>query len=324
MTVLVTGGAGYIGSHVVLALADAGERAIVLDDLSTGFAASVAGTAELVVGDAGDKTLVRELIAKHGIDRIVHLAAKLNIAESMADPDGYFRANAGKTRSLLEAAAEGGVRRFVFSSTCAVYGIPDRTPIDEDTALRPISPYGESKLMCERMLSEAATTHGMIVASLRFFNVAGADPAGRAGESTKNTTHLVKIACQAALGKREALTIYGNDYPTADGTCIRDYIHVSDLAAAHLAVLDGMGGGYRALNCGYGHGYSVREVIAKVKQVSGVDFAVREGPRRAGDPPALVAQADRIRQEFGWRPRHDSLDAIVRSALAWEKTIDGI
>lgn len=323
MTVLVTGGAGYIGSHAVLALVDAGERVVVLDDLSTGVRAAVPDGVPLVLGDVADGDLVRRTIAAHGVDELMHFAAKIVVPDSVADPLGYYEANTAKTRSLLAAALAGGVRRLVFSSTAAVYGEPDASVLAEDTPPAPINPYGRSKLMSEWMIADAARAHDLRYAVLRYFNVAGADPQGRAGQSTPNATHLIKVACQAAVGTRPKMAIYGEDYDTPDGTCVRDYIQVSDLADAHLAALRRLreGGESMTLNCGYGQGASVREVVEAVKRISGVDFAVERAPRRAGDPAALVADATRIRETLAWTPRFADLDAIVSQALAWERRL---
>jgi UDP-glucose 4-epimerase len=322
MAVLVTGGAGYIGSHAVLALRDAGEAVIVLDDLSTGFRGAVPSDIRLIVGDAGDGSLIRRTIDDYGVEEIVHFAAKLLVPESVADPLGYYLANTVKSRTLFAAAVNAGVQRIVFSSTAAVYGVPAENPVSEEAATAPISPYGASKLMSEWMLRDAAAAHGVRYVALRYFNVAGADPARRSGQSSRVATHLIKVASQAVLGKRRHLDVFGTDYATPDGSCIRDYIHVTDLADAHLAALRYLrrGGTNLVLNCGYGRGYSVLEVIAAVKQVSGVDFPVVFGPRRPGDPPTLVARADRIR-DLGWQPRYDDLATIVEHALAWERTL---
>jgi UDP-glucose 4-epimerase len=323
MAVLVTGGAGYIGSHMVLALLDAGEEVVVLDNLSTGFDWALPPEAKLVVGDMGDEALVGRVIGEHGVKAIAHFAAKIVVPESVADPLGYYLNNTVKSRALIEAAVRGGVEHFIFSSTAAVYGDVDTKPVGEDRPLNPVSPYGRSKLMTEWMLADAAVAHGLRYVVLRYFNVAGADPRGRSGQSTANATHLIKVAAQTALGQRQRIDIYGTDYPTPDGSCLRDYIQVSDLAAAHLDALTHLRGRGESLtlNCGYGTGYSVLEVIEVVKRVSGVDFDVRMSPRRAGDPAAIVAKADRIRERLGWRPRYDDLATIVDQALRWEKAL---
>jgi UDP-glucose 4-epimerase len=321
MTVLVTGGAGYIGSHMVLALIDAGESVVVLDDLSTGSTGAVPPHVDLVHGDVADGALLAQTIARHDIDEIAHFAAKIVVPDSVADPLGYYHANTVKTRSLLETASRAGVERFIFSSTAAVYGEPARSPVAEDAPVSPINPYGRSKLMSEWMLADLAIASPLRYVALRYFNVAGADSHGRSGQSTPNATHLIKVACQTALGKRDSLQVFGTDYPTPDGSCLRDYIQVSDLAHAHLLALRYLreGGESRVLNCGYGRGYSVLEVIDMVKRVSGIDFPVTLTGRRAGDPAALVAQADRIRQALGWQPENDDLETIVRQALEWER-----
>ncbi|PTM41216.1 UDP-glucose 4-epimerase GalE [Bosea sp. 124] len=320
MAVLVSGGAGYIGSHMVLELLDRGESVVVLDNLSTGFWWAVPKEAVLIQGDIGDQALVERIIAEHAITEIAHFAARIVVPESVADPLGYYLNNTVKTRSLLESAVRGGVKRIIFSSTAAVYGEPAVSPVPEEIALEPINPYGRSKLMSEWMLSDVARAHGLNFVVLRYFNVAGADPKGRSGQSSPHATHLIKVAGQAALGQRAALEVFGTDYPTPDGTGIRDYIHVTDLARAHLAALDHLraDGASLTLNCGYGRGYSVNEVVAMVKKVSGVDFPVVYSGRRAGDPAALVARADRIRAELAWQPQHDDLEQIVQQALDWE------
>jgi UDP-glucose 4-epimerase len=323
MAVLVTGGAGYIGSHMVLALLDAGEKVVVVDNLSTGFWWALPKEVELVVGDMGDEALLANVIRDHGISAIAHFAAKIVVPESVSDPLGYYLNNTVKSRALIESAVKGGVKHFIFSSTAAVYGDVDTKPVSEDVTLNPVSPYGRSKLMTEWMLSDAGVAHGLKSVVLRYFNVAGADPAGRSGQSTRNATHLIKVACQAALGERSHLEVFGTDYPTPDGSCLRDYIQVSDLADAHMAALTHLraGGESLTLNCGYGRGYSVLEVIDVVKKVSGVDFPVKLSPRRPGDPPAIVAKADRIRAELGWLPKRDDLEGIVRQALDWERSL---
>jgi UDP-glucose 4-epimerase len=323
MTILVTGGAGYIGSHMTLELRDAGESVVVLDDLSTGFRSAVPSDVPLVVGDFGDEALVRDLLKRHEIDSIIHFAAKIVVPESVADPLGYYSNNTAKARSLLAQAVAAGVNRFIFSSTAAVYGDPQSNPVTEDSVLSPVSPYGRSKLMVEWMLEDVGRAHGLGYVALRYFNVAGADPLGRSGQSTPNATHLVKVAAQAALGLRPKLQVFGADYPTPDGTCVRDYIQVNDLARAHLDALDHLRGGGQSLvcNCGYGHGFSVLEVIETVKRVSGVDFPVELAGRRPGDPAAIVAANDRIKAAFGWTPRYDDLETIVRQALDWERRL---
>ena len=321
MAVLVTGGAGYIGSHMVLALLDAGhESVVVLDDLSTGFDWAVPEGVTLVVGDVADQDLVTRTIREHKIDALAHFAAKIVVPESVSDPLGYYLANTVKTRALIEAAVKAGVRHVIFSSTAAVYGEPEVVPVTETVTLNPINPYGRSKLMSEWMIADAAAALGFTYVVLRYFNVAGADPKGRSGQSTPNATHLIKVATQAALGQRERLDVYGTDYPTPDGSCLRDYIQVTDLAEAHRLALDYLRGDGESLvlNCGYGLGYSVLEVVEVVKKVSGKDFPVRISPRRPGDPARIVAAADKIRDRLGWVPRYDDLQTIVTQALAWE------
>ena len=321
-SILITGGAGYIGSHVALQLRARGERVVVLDDLSRGFRQAVLD-APLVVGNVGDRDTVRAAIAEHGVDTVMHFAAYTVVPESVRDPLKYYGNNTCATRSLLECCLEGEVRHFVFSSTAAVYGIPADGVAAEDTPTAPINPYGSSKLMSEWMLAAVAHASPLRYVSLRYFNVAGSDSVGRIGQATPNATLLVKVACEAAVGKRAEVAIFGTDYPTPDGTGVRDYIHVGDLAAAHLDALQYLraGGGSTTLNVGYGHGYSVRQVLASVERVSGKRLNVREEPRRPGDPPALVARAERIRRELNWQPRLDDLDAIVYTALAWEQRL---
>ena len=321
MTVLVTGGAGYIGSHMVLRLIDAGEDVIVLDNLVTGFDWAVDGRAKLVVGNAGDGDLVAEIIAEQGVEAIIHFAGSVVVPESVTDPLKYYRNNTVVSRSLLEAAVAGGVKHFIFSSTAAVYGMTGLDPVSEEVPLNPLSPYGRSKLMTEMMLADVAAAHPISYGVLRYFNVAGADPGGRVGQSTAGATHLIKVAAQAALGQRDKVGIFGADFPTPDGTGVRDYIHVTDLAEAHALLLDYLrsGGASTTMNCGYGQGFSVREVIQTVRAVTGADMLVEELPRRPGDPASIVAKADKVRQVLGWVPKHDLLPGIVGDAVRWER-----
>ena len=323
MAVLVTGGAGYIGSHMVLDLVDAGESVVVIDNLSTGFRWAVHPNAELVVGDIGNQDLVRSVVRKHNVDAIIHFAGSIVVPESVADPLGYYNNNTVKSRSLMEVAVTTGVRNFIFSSTAAVYGNPKQNPVGEDAAPAPMSPYGSSKLMTEIMLADTANAHDLRYVALRYFNVAGADPQGRSGQSTPRATHLIKVACETALGQRPRMDVFGTDYDTIDGTCVRDYIHVRDLARAHSAALAHLrkGGGSEIFNCGYSQGYSVLQVIDAVKRVSGVDFEARLAPRRAGDPAAIVAKSEKIRAALGWKPELDNLDLIVKHALTWERQL---
>ncbi|MDR3490191.1 MAG: UDP-glucose 4-epimerase GalE [Bradyrhizobium sp.] len=323
MTVLVTGGAGYIGGHMVLGLRDRGEKVVVLDDLSTGFAWAVPEGVELVVADFGDAEMVADIIAKHEIDAIAHFAAKIVVPDSVADPLGYYLNNTAKARNLIETAVRSGVKHFIFSSTAAVYGETGSEPIGEEASLAPISPYGRSKLMVEWMLEDVSRAYDFRYVALRYFNVAGADPQGRLGQSSPKATHLIKRGVQTALGRYASMEIFGEDYQTRDGTCVRDYIQVTDLIDAHLAALDYVRGGGEAavFNCGYGHGLTVKEVIDVVKRVSGVDFKVNVSGRRPGDPASIVAKADRIRSVLGWRPKRDNLDEIVRQALDWERRL---
>ncbi|HLN36706.1 MAG TPA: UDP-glucose 4-epimerase GalE [Xanthobacteraceae bacterium] len=323
MTVMVTGGAGYIGSHMVYELADAGERVVVLDNLSTGFDWAVATGVPLVVGETGDQALVARIIREHGVDAIIHFAASIVVPDSVRDPLGYYRNNTMNSRALIECAVNGGVHHFIFSSTAAVYGNPAESPVKEDSATLPISPYGWSKLMTEIMLRDADSAYGLQHVILRYFNVAGADPKGRTGQSTKAATHLIKVAVETVLGLRPKLDVFGNDYPTPDGTCIRDYIHVSDLVRAHADALRYLRSGAPplTLNCGYGHGFSVLDVIEAVKRVSGVDFKIDMAPRRSGDPAQIVALSERARSKLGWQPRYDDLSTIVRDALNWEREL---
>jgi UDP-glucose 4-epimerase len=319
-SILVTGGAGYIGSHVALQLAARGERVVILDDLSRGFRQATLN-APLVIGRVGDRTLVAQLLKSHEVDTVMHFAAYTIVPESVREPLKYYANNTCSTRTLLESCVEANVRNFVFSSTAAVYGTPADGVAAESTPTAPINPYGSSKLMSEWMLASVAQSSSLRYAALRYFNVAGSDSGGRIGQATPNATLLIKVACEAAVGKRAHVSIFGTDYPTADGTGVRDYIHVEDLATAHVDALTYLraGGDSTTLNVGYGHGYSVRQVLESVERISGQRLLVREEPRRAGDPAALVARAERIRHELGWRPRLNDLDTIVRTAYAWEQ-----
>jgi len=321
-TILVTGGAGYIGSHVVRQLLERGERVLVLDNLSKGFRQALMG-AELVVGEVGDQMLVSRLMAERQVGTVMHFAAHTIVPESVALPLKYYGNNTCSTRSLLQASIDHGVEHFVFSSTAAVYGMPEDGYAGEDSPTRPINAYGTSKLMSEWMLRDVAAVNPLRYVALRYFNVAGSDPGGRIGQATPGATLLTKVACEAMVGKRSHVSIFGTDYPTPDGTGVRDYLHVEDLAAAHLRALDYLRSKGRSvtLNVGYGHGYSVREVLAMVERVGGKPLVIREEARRAGDPAYLVARAARIRTELGWQPRYDDLSAIVASSLAWEQKL---
>jgi UDP-glucose 4-epimerase len=321
-SVLVTGGAGYIGSHTLLQLTARGENVVVLDDLSTGFRQAVRDL-PLVVGNVGDRALVDRLLAEHRVDTIIHFAAHTIVPESVSNPLKYYGNNTCATRSLLEAATQAGVKHFVFSSTAAVYGVPSSGLASEETQTQPINAYGTSKLMSEWMLRDVCAASPMRYVALRYFNVAGSDTQGRIGQSTRAATLLVKVACEVAVGKRPHLSVFGTDYPTPDGTGVRDYIHVEDLATAHVDALTYLRNGGKSLvaNCGYGHGYSVREVISSVEKIAGIKLDVREEPRRAGDPPSLVARVEKVRRELGWSPRLDDIDTIVRSSLEWERRL---
>jgi UDP-glucose 4-epimerase len=321
MAVLVTGGAGYIGSHMVLALVEAGEDVVVADNLSTGFPWAIAPQARLAKGDIGDEAFLSRLMSDYRFGAIVHFAGSIVVPDSVSDPLAYYNNNTVKSRLLMEHAVKASVPNFIFSSTAAVYGNPLTRPVFEDAAPQPISPYGRSKLMTEWMLEDAHHAYGLNYVALRYFNVAGADPKGRTGQSTPHATHLIKVACQTVLGSRKSLEVFGADYDTPDGTCLRDYIHVSDLIAAHVDALRHLRGrGASGIyNCGYGRGYSVLDVVKAVERASGLPLETRLAPRRAGDPAAIVAGADRIRKDLGWQPQHDDLDEIVASALAWEK-----
>jgi UDP-glucose 4-epimerase len=324
LPVLVTGGAGYIGSHAALALLDAGWPVVVIDDLSTGFDWAVPQGASFVKGDIADAALLARLIAGHRIGAVMHFAGSVVVPESVEDPLKYYGNNTVKSRALIESAVKGGVRHFIFSSTAATYGIPDTVPVAEDAPTQPINPYGWSKLMTERMLKDSAAAYPLNYCALRYFNVAGADPKGRSGQSTKGATHLIKVAVEAATGKRGHVDIYGSDYDTPDGTGVRDYIHVSDLAAAHLHALERLIAAPAeslVMNCGYGRGFSVNEVLDCVDRITNRAVERRPMPRRAGDPPALVADNARILATLPWRPERDRLDTIVADALAWERRL---
>jgi UDP-glucose 4-epimerase len=323
MTVLVTGGAGYIGSHMVLALAEAGENVVVIDNLSTGFSSFVPDGVPLFIGDAGDENLVDGVIGQHRVESIIHFAGSVVVPESVRDPLLYYRNNTMTTRSLLNAAIRRGIGRFIFSSTAAVYGNPDQVPVPETARTRPLSPYGSSKLMTEIMLHDVASAYDIDYVVLRYFNVAGADPLARVGLATAGATHLMKIAVEAATGQRAKVDIYGTDYPTPDGSCIRDFIHVSDLVEAHRSALTYLraGGSSITLNCGYGRGYSVLETIEAVKRVSGRNIVVQHAPRRPGDIVTMVADTSSMRAILDWTPRFDNLDTIAAHALAWEEKL---
>ena len=323
-TVLVTGGAGYIGSHAVLALRDAGCRVVVIDDLSTGFAWALPDEVPLVQGDVADSALVRRVLDDHGVDAVMHFAGSIIVPESVADPLKYYRNNTANSRTLIETLVEAGVRHLIFSSTATVYGAPDHPGLRETDPTNPINPYAMSKLMTERMLADTAAAHDLNYAVLRYFNVAGADPRGRSGQSTAGATHLIKVACEAVVGKRGHVSVFGTDYATADGTGVRDYIHVSDLAAAHVAALDKLRAEPQrswTLNVGYGRGASVLEVLDAVDRVAGVTLDRRIEPRRAGDTAILVAATDAIHAALDWQPARDELDTIVADALAWERKL---
>lgn len=321
MTVLVTGGAGYIGSHAVYALLDRGDDVVVLDNLSTGVRAQVGEKAGFVKGDVADSALVKSLVAEHGVDAVIHFAGSIVVPDSVADPLSYYENNVVKSRALIAALVESGVQQFIFSSTATVYAEDAPQPLSETAPRAPISPYARSKLMTEWMLEDVARAHEFRPIILRYFNVAGADPKGRTGQSTPKATHLIKRAARVALGREPHLNVFGTDYPTPDGTGVRDYIHVTDLAAAHVLALDALraGGPAAIYNCGYGRGLSVREVVAGMERVLGRPLPVKEAPRRAGDPPTLISDPTRIKKALGWKPAHESLDGIIRSALEWER-----
>ena len=322
--ILVTGGAGYIGSHVVRQLGEAGERVVVLDNLSTGFADAVLH-GELIIGDTGDRELVRKLLREHEVDSVLHFAAHTIVPESVEKPLKYYGNNTCNSRNLLECCSDAGVQHVIFSSTAAVYGIPNDPRCNEDTPLAPINPYGSSKLMTEHMLRDLSAVTDLRHVILRYFNVAGSDPQGRIGQSTVKATLLIKVAAEVAVGKRERIYVFGTDYPTPDGTGVRDYIHVDDLADAHIQALRYLreGGESTILNCGYGHGYSVREVLDAVNRVNGKPITIEEQPRRAGDPPILIAAVDKIHKVLEWKPRYDDLEVIVKTSLDWERKLTG-
>lgn len=321
MTTLVTGGAGYIGSHAVYALLDRGEKVVVLDNLSTGVRAQVGEKATFVKGDIADAVLVKSIIAEHGVDAVIHFAGSIVVPDSVANPLGYYENNVVRSRALIQALVESGVKQFIFSSTAAIYSEQAPQPLDEDALKIPISPYARSKFITEWMLEDVGRAHQFRSIILRYFNVAGADPKGRTGQSTPNATHLIKRVSQVALGREPYLNIFGTDYATPDGTGVRDYIHVSDLAEAHVLALDALRAGSPStvFNCGYGRGFSVREVVAEMEKMLGRRLPVREAPRRAGDPGALVSDPSRIKKSLGWKPVHDDLGSIIRSALDWER-----
>ena len=323
MAVLVTGGAGYIGSHMVWELLDAGEDVVVIDNLSTGFEWALPAEAAFYKGDVADRRLVRRIIKQHQVDAIIHFAGSVVVPDSIANPLGYYENNTCKSRALIAHAVECGVKHFIFSSTAAIYAAGGAEPLDEEALIAPQTPYGMSKLMVELMLRDVAIAHPLNYAVLRYFNVAGADPKGRTGQSTAGATHLIKVVCEAAAGKRGHVDVYGSDYDTPDGTGIRDFIHVSDLTLAHKLALRRLrsGGGNLVANCGYGHGYSVQEVIASAKKLTGSDFRVNFAPRRPGDLASVIANAGRARKELAWTPKFDALDDIIETSLAWEESL---
>jgi UDP-glucose 4-epimerase len=324
LNILVTGGAGYIGSHAVLALQDAGHQAVVIDNLVTGFRWAIPGIVPFHEGDIADSELISRIISNHKVDAVMHFAGSVVVPESVENPLKYYHNNTAKSRSLIDSVIAGGVRHMIFSSTAATYGVPDESPVREDMPTVPINPYGTSKLMTEMMLRDVAAAHEFNYCALRYFNVAGADPEGRSGQSTVGATHLIKIAVEAALGKRESVSVFGTDYATEDGTGVRDYIHVSDLAAAHVIALEALIADPKTshtLNCGYGHGYSVMQVLDAVDRVTNNKLLRNMEGRRAGDPDALISDNRAIVSRFGWQPKHDDLDKIVRDALAWERQL---
>lgn len=325
LNVLVTGGAGYIGSHAVLALLDAGHRPVVIDNLVTGFRWAVAEGTPFYEGDISDEALVADIFAKEDINAVMHFAGSIVVPESVENPLKYYHNNTAKTRSLIDSIIKAGIRHMIFSSTAATYGIPKESPVREDMPTLPINPYGTSKLMTEFMLRDVAAVHDFNYCALRYFNVAGADPKGRSGQSTVGATHLIKIAVEAALGKRDSVGVYGTDYATEDGTGVRDYIHVADLAAAHVIALEALTADpatSHTLNCGYGHGYSVLQVLDAVDRVTNNQLVRKLEGRRAGDPDSLISDNRGIIARFGWQPKYDDLDTIVQHALAWERQLE--
>jgi UDP-glucose 4-epimerase len=320
--ILITGGAGYIGSHVVKQLGEKNERLVVLDNLSTGFREAVL-YGDFIEGDVGDRDLVGKILMDYQVNSVIHFAAHTIVPESVSDPLKYYGNNTCKTRNLLQCCREAGIEHFIFSSTAAVYGISEEAYLTESSPTQPINPYGSSKLMSEGMLRDLSAASSLQHVILRYFNVAGSDPEGKIGQATRNATLLIKVAAEVAVGKREKLLLFGTDYPTPDGTGVRDYIHVSDLADAHVSALEYLRSGGRSvtLNCGYGHGYSVREVIDTVNRINGSPIRVEEVPRRAGDPPKLVAAVEKIHQMTDWQPRYDDLDLIVKTSLEWERKL---
>lgn len=324
LNILVTGGAGYIGSHAVLALHDSGHRPVVIDNLLTGFRWAVPDGVEFYEGDIADSQLVAQIIEKERIDAVMHFAGSVVVPESVENPLKYYHNNTANTRSLIQSLIDNNVRHMIFSSTAATYGIPESSPVREDMPTVPINPYGTSKLMTEMMLRDVATAHDFNYCALRYFNVAGADPDCRSGQSTVGATHLIKIAVEAALGKRESVSVFGTDYATEDGTGVRDYIHVADLAAAHVIALEALvadPASSHTLNCGYGHGYSVIQVLDAVDRVTNNKLVRNMESRRAGDPDSLISDNKAIIERFGWQPKYDDLDLIVKHALAWERKL---
>ena len=326
MSVLVTGGAGYIGSHATLALLDAGYEVVVIDNLSTGVREAVPANVPLVTGDVGDGELTGKIIREHNVQAIMHFAGSIVVPESVENPLKYYLNNTANSRTLIQSAVENGVKTFIFSSTAAVYGMPEKIPVTEDAPTVPINPYGTSKLMTEWMLKDTVAAHDLTAGVLRYFNVAGADPQGRVGQSTPRATHLIKVACQTAIGARDKIQIFGDDFPTPDGTGIRDYIHVCDLVDAHVELLKYLTSKRQSvtMNCGYGTGYSVKQVLDTVQRVSGKTFNIEIATRRAGDPPIIVADPTQIGETLGWKPKHADLDFIVRTALDWEKRLHAL